>query len=1003
MDLDDFLAKIEEAKALIDSLGDKVEIDINLDGVDEALAELEELNLARDALNGRDATININLEGATIALTMLELIQAKADETSAAVTESAAASVAAAGAGSSGSAYRGWFGIPINPTTLHWIISGGSEIAAVTVPALIALGAAAMVGAEGYDWLYERAVSVYTATEATATMFGETAGSLYGLKSSLQEAQTAMDPSIFGTFGSALELISHNASNLDDIGENVTLTFQTFAAKVAAEFQPGGSLSNYINVFTANAGSDLAGLGAVFGDLGHIILVAASQMPGLAEALLRVLDMALSFATSIVDLGAKLGGFNFSIITVLMGMEEFFRWGGLLVGLLNRLGLATAVSGEKFLSWERVTSVMRGLFSILPMGIGLLGKLATALNMETVGEGLTTASEGMVGFLEKLIPATPLGFLTGAAMTAAAAGVGYLIYKMVTATTATQQFVNSLNSALDKTSTVNAPSQAFQNLAQIMDQIQQAQEAQVQLAPAIQQSYEGTSKTVQEQAAEQATLKEVTASTNETVNTLTQGIRDQAEGLNKLYTNAEWVAKTYGVTLPQALALAQAANVNLQTATFNTGKVLSSTQMKIASYMMGIQAMGASTGVVGNDMLAVAIQTGLTASKVSSLNQAWDSFMSNLTGGTSGLATFVSDMQTVGNVTTTATEQISAFSQGSTGLDLATSQIAQAMESMTTSAGSQVWTNFNSVLQQGETLMDWLRTAGASGGLGSGAQAANLFASAVLGLASQLAPMAVDSKTAQTELLGLVEQADPGITNFTQLEEAIKKSGDTLNATQSVIESATAQMGNMAYVAQQLGDVTQDAVISTMSEAKIAATGLSGAMTTYEQLLATGEGKSNAAKTAYDKVVTALEELGYTAKQAAQFIGMVSQNMNAVQSKTVTLTIKTVEEGDAAAAAKTGVMPHYTGPTAGGYASGTSGAASGWAWVGEAGPELVKFRGGETVLPNHVARGYAAGAYDSVHEVHVHLDGREISSAMQKRAVIRQRTTGTNGYTKRTR
>lgn len=37
----------------------------------------------------------------------------------------------------------------------------------------------------------------------------------------------------------------------------------------------------------------------------------------------------------------------------------------------------------------------------------------------------------------------------------------------------------------------------------------------------------------------------------------------------------------------------------------------------------------------------------------------------------------------------------------------------------------------------------------------------------------------------------------------------------------------------------------------------------------------------------------------------------------------------------------------------GGYASGTSGAAPGWAWVGEKGPELVKMKGGEVVIPNH--------------------------------------------------
>lgn len=56
----------------------------------------------------------------------------------------------------------------------------------------------------------------------------------------------------------------------------------------------------------------------------------------------------------------------------------------------------------------------------------------------------------------------------------------------------------------------------------------------------------------------------------------------------------------------------------------------------------------------------------------------------------------------------------------------------------------------------------------------------------------------------------------------------------------------------------------------------------------------------------------------------------------------------------------------------GGYAGGTGGAASGWAWVGEEGPELVRFKGGETVLshPDSVTaavngslRGYASGTH----------------------------------------
>ena len=51
-----------------------------------------------------------------------------------------------------------------------------------------------------------------------------------------------------------------------------------------------------------------------------------------------------------------------------------------------------------------------------------------------------------------------------------------------------------------------------------------------------------------------------------------------------------------------------------------------------------------------------------------------------------------------------------------------------------------------------------------------------------------------------------------------------------------------------------------------------------------------------------------------------------------------------------------GSIEAVVGPRRGGwygYASGTNSARKGWAWVGENGPELVNFGGGETVLNNH--------------------------------------------------
>ena len=66
----------------------------------------------------------------------------------------------------------------------------------------------------------------------------------------------------------------------------------------------------------------------------------------------------------------------------------------------------------------------------------------------------------------------------------------------------------------------------------------------------------------------------------------------------------------------------------------------------------------------------------------------------------------------------------------------------------------------------------------------------------------------------------------------------------------------------------------------------------------------------------------------------------------------------------AAAVISMGYLPysdsayHANGNTGiyGGYASGTSNAPPGWAWVGEDGPELMRMHGGEQILPNHVSQ-----------------------------------------------
>lgn len=59
---------------------------------------------------------------------------------------------------------------------------------------------------------------------------------------------------------------------------------------------------------------------------------------------------------------------------------------------------------------------------------------------------------------------------------------------------------------------------------------------------------------------------------------------------------------------------------------------------------------------------------------------------------------------------------------------------------------------------------------------------------------------------------------------------------------------------------------------------------------------------------------------------------------------------------DAASAALSGTAAPSTDR---GFASGTRSAPPGWAWVGEEGPELMRLRGGETILPAEVSQDFA--------------------------------------------
>ena len=82
--------------------------------------------------------------------------------------------------------------------------------------------------------------SVYTATEATSSMFHVTAGHAVGLGNALQKAQDAANPDVYQALGGAVNVVNERFGALAATGLQVGKSFDTFTAKVVQDFSATG-------------------------------------------------------------------------------------------------------------------------------------------------------------------------------------------------------------------------------------------------------------------------------------------------------------------------------------------------------------------------------------------------------------------------------------------------------------------------------------------------------------------------------------------------------------------------------------------------------------------------------------------------------------------------------------------------------------------------------------------------------------------------------------------
>lgn len=820
-------------------------------------------------------------------------------------------------------------GIRLTGNAIHWLISGTVEFLAVFIPAAAAAASFAAVMIQAATQGYQHMMALYQATEATANIFHKNLGAALGTVSFLQKAQDAIQPGIFQLFGAAIGVATGRMASFWHMGQQVVAIVEQFAARVRVDLS--GALGGQITDLLSKGAQDLAMFGQILGNVGHAIVNFASDMPGLAEVLLRVADAISQVILWVSSLPRWL------IFTV-MAMEEFYRWGGLVARILT--GIATVLPRllpllgtalvNVFMTAGRIMGGVVQIGAQLVRGIAVMA--ATLAALIPAAEG---ASVAMFSFAASMDAAAANPLLM-AAIAAAVIALGVLVFALSRVKDATDKWVASSQKAVQSASNLQVLNvisrQAAENAVLLADSQQKL---------AAQTSYVGrvtgvASRYIQGYSGEaQRTAQDVSE--------LTQNQQFLANTTRTVMGNAEYLARTYHTSFAGALELATQAGVKLTQSLQGNSMAAQVARTQINDLVLGIRAMGAPAGALGSDMEALAAQSALASSDVQKLNQAFDQLTQIVVGGTSDFAQLISTMRAMGSSTAQASSSIHA---GTTTVKGDTTALTHSLQGLGSSA-INTWQQFDQAISgPGAQLLDWLRTAGTMGVL-----TRQKFTQAVKDMVAQFVPFAAHSKTATAELSFLAQEAGgPATTSMKVLKDWLGNTKGSAADLKGIVDKTTQSMANLGQIAQNLGNVILQDVTNQMAAAALGTSGAQGAINRYTKALATSGSEAASTRSARAALIKDLENVGLSAHDARGAVRALAATIAGLHSKTVDVNVIYRHYGVPLSAGKLAAVS--------GYASGIDHAAAGAHVVGEHGPEILMFGGGERVLNNADTRRY---------------------------------------------
>jgi hypothetical protein len=705
---------------------------------------------------------------------------------------------------------------------LHLLTDGIIEIAATLIPATVGIGAFASAAIDSTDEIYNHFVNM----DKVIDMTGQ---SVYPLTGAFSAMNQAAQPEVYVLLGEGLAIVNKNAGVLQTIALAAGKVMDDLGARITYAVTAG----NGFGIFVRNAATDLAGWGNLVGNISGIIGNFLKIMPGYAEIILQVANNFTHLAEVLTG-----GGITQDLLKIGLAAHGAILY----IGLLST-GSAVLIS--------RTLPLMAAGFAAAARGLSAIG----ATNAATTMAGFSIAADRAATL--------PWGWIT-----IAAAGIGFLVYELVNAKDATQQFFSTLNQQASATP---------------IDKLGAVLASQVAVAT------KDLTAAEQNLAFAQKYLNNIVGSApygpaTQYLLGLTIQVNDYKVGLQQIQSEQATVnshiadaARVFGSTTAAWDALNAAGITSAQLMDKNTQHWAESL-IEAQGYNSALRAVTDGTGRYAAAMNALSGPEqflGDMLHSIQDITQAQDNLIQVVTQSESAFDTFAlgditlntnfantskqaaSVSNSLGHISSSASlagAAIGGLSQGSLSLNQAFyDQIGNAQKVI-------------DALEQQEIDTRSLTTATAT-------------------LASQMLPYAGNNEAARASIVAMINDAlGPQTVSLKTLDTWVKNNTTSLQGLDSIITQSTLKAG-------QLANVLATDLNVQFQESLLKASGATQAVNNLAAAIVHDGTSSNQYRSAREALIDDLEKAGFSAQQAKTYVDNLTTSVRSLQGKSISIDV----------------------------------------------------------------------------------------------------------------